>query len=331
MNVLVLSASRKVSLVQAFQRAVAPLGGRVVAADCAARSAALFFADRARVLPRSDAAGFWEALLAVVREERIGLLVPTRDEELPLFAERVDELRALGVVVPIASPRSIALCQDKPAFASFCEAHGFRVAARIEGEAREDAARFPVFARARSSKGGQHAFRVESPAELRRLEADHGPLLVQELVRAPELSVDVLADLRGRVLSVIPRLRTTVIGGESYVSQTVDEPLLVELGARLAEALELRGHAVLQVFDRRASEPGRFDVIELNPRFGGASALAFAAGADSAALVVAMARGEAVEPFLGRYEAGLTMLRYTQDLFVRPRDLEASLAARSPL
>jgi carbamoyl-phosphate synthase large subunit len=105
----------------------------------------------------------------------------------------------------------------------------------------------------------------------------------------------------------------------------------VSLGVQITEAVGLRGHGVLQVFDRRAREPGRIDVIELNPRFGGASALSFAAGADSAALVVAMARGEAVEPFVGRYEPGLTMLRYTRDVFLRSADAEVMCAASHPL
>ncbi|MFO0710609.1 MAG: ATP-grasp domain-containing protein [Sandaracinus sp.] len=328
MNVLVTSASRKVSLVRSFQRAVAPLGGRVVAADCEERSAALFLADRARLLPRSDAPDFWDALVEVIRDEQISLLIPTRDEELPLFAARVDELRALGVTVPISSSRTIALCQDKFAFAQLCEDRGFSVATRVAADELADPARYPVFARTRSGKGGRGAFRVDSRAELDRLGAVHGPLLVQELVRAPELSIDVLADLEGRVLSVVPRERATVVAGESYVSRTVHDPALVRLGARLAEAVALRGHAVIQVFDRRPSELGRIDVIELNPRFGGASALAFEAGADSAELVVRMARGERIAPFVGGYEVGLTMLRYTQDVFVRPRDLEGIHVAR---
>ena len=336
MNVLVTSASRKVSLVRSFQRAVAPLGGRVVAADCAPRSAALFVADRGRVLPRSDAPSFWDALVALIREEQIALLIPTRDEELPYFADRIDALRALGVTVPVASPEAIALCQDKAAFARFCVERGFSVARRLEARELEDRARYPVFARARGGGGGRSAFVVSSPEELARRGAEHGALLVQELVHAPELSLDILADLEGQVLSVVPRLRTSVVGGESYVSETLDDAELVRFGARLAEAVRLRGHAVLQVFDRRAREPGRLDVIELNPRFGGASALALAAGADSASLLVRMARGERIAPFLGRYEAGLTMLRHTEDLFVRPgafsaMESESSGAPRRPL
>jgi carbamoyl-phosphate synthase large subunit len=319
LNVLITSASRKVSLVQAFQRAVAAEGGgRVVAADCQARAAALHVADRARLLPRTDDPAFWNALVTLVHDEAIGLLVPTRDEELVVFAERSSELEAMGVWVPVASPESVRLCQDKIAFARFCVEQGVSVSEILDDEALRCAARYPVFARARRGKSGHQAFQIASPAELALRRAEHGELLVQELVTAPEVSLDGLADRDGRVLSVVPRLRGLVLGGESFVSRTVDSPRMVELGRHLAELLGLRGPFVAQAFDRG----DRVDLIEVNPRFGGASALAIEAGADSPRALVRIAAGHDAQPDLGRYRIGLTMLRYTQDLFVDDACLE---------
>ncbi|MBI5543558.1 MAG: ATP-grasp domain-containing protein [Deltaproteobacteria bacterium] len=321
MNVLVTSASRKVSLVQAFQRALAAEGGgRVVAADCEAGAAALFFADGARVVPRSAEPDFWPQLLAICREEQIRLLIPTRDEELLLFAEHERELADAGVVVPISAPQTIRLCQDKLAFTRFCSERGFAVARVLSEEELSDEASFPVFARTRVGKKSAGAFRVGSPAELAALRARlGGELLVPEVVQAPEYTLDVLCDLQGRVLSVVPRVRGVIVGGESFVSATVREPELLETGARLARELELRGPAVIQAFLRE----GRVELIEVNPRFGGASVLAIAAGADSPRCLVRLARGENVQPFLGSYRDGLRMLRYTQDLFVEEPRLEA--------
>jgi carbamoyl-phosphate synthase large subunit len=233
MNVLITSASRKVSLVQAFQRAVAAEGGgRVVAADCESATAAFFFADAARVLPRSVDRDYWPALLRLCHEEQIGLLVPTRDEELPGFAERRAELAAAGVTVAISPPAAVRLCQDKVEFARFCLENGFEIS-RVLSEAellRQET--YPVFARTRVGKKSSGAFRVGTPAELAALRSRHGEMLVQELVEAPEYTLDVLADLEGRVLSVVPRVRQAIVGGESYVSATVRAPVLLETGAR---------------------------------------------------------------------------------------------------
>lgn len=328
MNVLITSASRKVSLVQAFQRALAAEGGgRVVAADSQPRAAALHIADRARLLPRTDDPAFWDALVAVIHDEAIGLVVPTRDEDLAVFAERAGELAALGVWVPVGSTESVRLCQDKIAFARFCVEHGFSVPEILDDAALRAPARYPVFARARHGKSGRHAFRVASPAELAERRAEHGELLVQELVTAPELSLDGFADRDGRVLSVVPRVRGVVFGGESFVSRTVAAPRMIDTGRRLGELLGLRGPFVAQAFDRG----DRVDLIEVNPRFGGASALAIEAGADGPRALVRIAAGRDARPALGGYRIGLTMLRYTQDLFVDDAGLEVIGGPRGPV
>src|SRR5262249_18751272 len=133
-------------------------------------------------------------------------------------------------------------------------------------------------------------------------------------------SLDGFADLAGEVLSIVPRTRGVVVAGESYLSRTVDAPQLVELGRRLAGLLGLRGPFVAQVFDRGA---GRIDVIEGNPRFGGASALGIAAGADSPRALVRIALGRDPRAALRPPRIGLTMLRYTQDVFVDDPGLAA--------
>jgi carbamoyl-phosphate synthase large subunit len=315
LNVLITSASRKVSLVQAFQRALATEGGgRVIAADVRADAAALHVADRGVLVPRSDDAAFWPALIAVIRDEAIGLVIPTRDEELVGFAERRDELEALGAKVPVSPAPAIRLCQDKLAFAGFCVDHGFSISDVLDEPVLRDPASYPVFARARRGKSGKSAFAIGSPAELAGRRAEHGELLIQERVQAPELSLDGFADLDGEVLSIVPRTRGVVVAGESYLSRTVDAPPLVELGRRLAGLLGLRGPFVAQVFDRSAA--GRVDVIEVNARFGGASALGIAAGADSPRALVRIALGRDPRPALAAPRIGLTMLRYTQDVFI---------------
>ena len=79
-----------------------------------------------------------------------------------------------------------------------------------------------MFARARRGQSGKSAFAIGSPAELAGRRAEHGELLIQERVQAPELSLDGFADLGGEVLSIVPRTRGVVVAGESYVSRTVD-------------------------------------------------------------------------------------------------------------
>jgi carbamoyl-phosphate synthase large subunit len=84
MNVLITSASRKVSLVRAFQQALAQEGGgKVIAADASSLAPALYCADEHCLTPADSAPGFLGAMLRLCREREVRLLIPPLDEELP--------------------------------------------------------------------------------------------------------------------------------------------------------------------------------------------------------------------------------------------------------
>lgn len=307
MNVLILSAAAKVLLVRAFRDA----GATVIAADLTPDNPALFEADRALLLPPSDAPDYIEALLAACQANDVRLVIPTRDGELPVLAEAKARLASAGVVVLAPALDAVETCQDKRRFVDFCAANGF---ATPRTYASGEAAEFPVFVRPVRGAGGKGARRVDGA------ETFGADLLVQALETDPEFTVDVLLDLDGRPLQAVARRRLLVRDGEAVKSRVVDAPALSGEALRLCAALKLVGHNVVQAF--YAPERGvRF--IEVNPRFGGASNLSIRAGLASPERVLRMAAGDdASAPRPIAY--GLTMLRYSEDRLVT----EAELAAR---
>jgi carbamoyl-phosphate synthase large subunit len=309
MNVLITSVSRKVWLVEAFRHALARHGGQVLASDCDPLAVGLRLADSALALPRLDAPGFEDALLLACRDRSIGLIVPTRDAELPWFAARRARFAAAGVTVMVADPRTIALCQDKRAFVDHCTAGGFAVPHTLD---RPEDAPLPLFARPRRGSGGRGAGPVADPAALAAL-TPWSDWLVQACVDLPEYTVDLFADLDGAVLSVVPRARLRVVAGESVVGVTVEAPEIVDAARGLASSLGLVGHNTLQCF----WDGGAPLWIEVNPRYGGGAALGFAAGAETPAWLVDLAQGRPVAPRLGDYTRGLYLYRYAVDHFTR--------------
>ncbi|MBA4011384.1 MAG: hypothetical protein C0481_05910 [Phenylobacterium sp.] len=314
MNVLILSAAAKVLLVQAFQAAAHPLGGRVLAADLARDNAALFAADQALILPRSDDPSFVDALAQACAQHAIGLVVPTRDGELAVLSAALKRLAAQGVTVLAPSLDALAVCRDKRRFTQACRDLGLATPRTFAPGETPD--RFPVFVRPVDGAGGAGARRIDHPADL----PTGKDLLIQALDSGPEYTVDVLMSLAGAPLQAVARRRLQVQGGEATKSRTEDVPTLTDQALKLCAALDLVGHNVVQAFHDHAGT--RF--IEINPRFGGASNLSIQAGLASPERLLQMARGQDAEAARSRPIAyGLTMLRYAQDRIVTDAELGA--------
>lgn len=311
MNILITSGSRKITLIRAFQQALQQAGpGKVIAVDVSPYAPGLYLADDHYLVPASNSPGFLAHLLDLCDRQQVKLLVPTRDEELPLFAAHAQEFAAVGTHVMVSSPATISLCQDKKQFISFCQANGFAVP-KVHADLTTDLV-FPVFVKPRFGKGGAHATRVDSPEELAYALCTVPEPIVQEFIWAPEYTIDLFCDFAGQVLSVVPRERISVVGGESYVGKTVRNTALIDAASRLAISLGLLGHNTIQCF--LAGDAVRF--IEVNPRFGGGAHLGFAAGVLTPLLLVKLLKGEPIEPGLLAFKANYVMLRYTEDIFV---------------
>lgn len=319
MNVLITSASRKVTLVQAFQAALAKEGGgRVVACDLSRESPALYKADEFVLSPPSnDEKEYCEFLESTCRRLDVRCIVPTRDEELAFFARKRASFKALGITVAVSGEETVLRCRDKRRFAAFCNDHGIRTPIEYDPKDIPGSA-WPVLVKPRTGKSGQGIGLCRSRKELEAF----GPceeMICQEVLSGPEYSIDVFSDFTAKPLSVVPRERTAVFGGESYVSRTVELPKVVEEAVRLAGLLELHGHAVMQCF----LIDGEPVFIEVNPRYGGASALSFAAGADSPRMLIRLAEGKDPVTSCEPYRRDLYMLRYAQDMYIGSDEMGA--------
>lgn len=313
MNVLITSSSRKVSLVEAFKNALLDQGGgKVIAADSNPFSASFYFADKHYILPPDSDSSFLKKVLDICMKESISLLVPTRDEELIIFSENKDVFEEKGVQVMVSSPATISTCQDKLKFFKFCQKNGIPCPKIYNFK---DVKKFPVFLNGRKSKASKNAYKINNKKELDFYFKNVKSPVIQEFVSWQEYTVDLFSDFNGRVISAVPRERTKVFGGESFVSKTVKNDKLVEESVKLAKKLKLFGHNTIQCFFN-----GKFvKFIEVNPRFGGAANLGIEAGANTPMFLVKLVKGEKLEPVIGEFKDGLVMLRYTKDYFINEK------------
>ena len=313
LNVLITAGSRRVPLVQSFQRALRSTGGgAVIVSDVNPLSPTVYVAERSHGVPLSTDPGYLDAILEICRTESITLVVPTIDDELPVFAEGAKRFAAEGIRVVVSPPETIATCNDKLATCQRLPMHGIAaVETFIPSELPTDP-EFPLFIKPRAGRGGVGAVAVRSQRELDFF-LDYVPdAIVQRYLNGPEFTIDVLCDFDGRPLSVVPRERVVVRAGVVDRARTVRDRQLIHLGLECARALAFVGAVNIQcrVVD------GRPVVFEINPRFSGGIPLTIAAGADFPRQLVAMARGRRVAAAIGRFKDQLWMTNYEASIFV---------------
>jgi len=319
MNILITSASRKVGLIKAFQHALSQnKGGKVIAVDVNSLSPALYFADDYYLVPRSNNPEFMKTMLDMCEDLNIKLLIPTRDEELPFFAENKDKFSEIGTHVMVSDTETIEICQNKELFTDFCQKNNFKIPKTYKNIDDFSKLEYPLFVKPKQGKGGVQTFRVNSEEELKLIINLVSEIIIQEFIDAPEYTVDLFADFSGNVISAVPRERINVLGGESLVTKTFKNHVIIEEAIRLAENLKLVGHNTIQCF----FDNNEVKFIEVNPRFGGAASISFAAGAHSPSFLIRLIEGKYLKPMINNFKEGYIALRYVEDMFIDESSLE---------
>ncbi len=315
MNVLLTCAGRRNYLVNFFREALEGRG-RVLAVDAAAEATALQEADAAFLAPPVTDPDYPDFLLDLCRSEKVRLLVPLNDLELPVLARRREEFLAAGTIPVVSRADVVDLCFDKWAAHLFLENIGLQPPRTFlcPDEARQALERgeisFPLVVKPR---WGTASIGLEFPADAEELDlalrlgrmrlqrtslgavssADpERSLIIQERLDGEEYGLDVVNDLTGRHVTTFVRHKLAMRAGETDRAVTVAHRGLEEVGRRLGEALGHIGNLDCDVFV--CGE--RLRVLELNPRFGGGYPFSHGAGADLPATLLAWAAGKLPDP-----------------------------------
>jgi carbamoyl-phosphate synthase large subunit len=316
------SVGQRVDIARAFRAA----GATTLGVDADALSPALYHCDRRVIVPRIADAEYVPTLARLREEHGVELVVPLNDLDFPVLARERDSLAPALVLLP--DVEATARMSDK------LQAHRFFVANGIPSprswapeEVPEDV-RFPVLVKAREGFGSRNIHRAANAGELAFfLSYTEVPSFVQEVCLGEEFSIDVFSDMDGRCLNAIPRTMLLSKGGESIKGVSLKDSELIEHGARVAEAVGVKGPANVQCF----REPdGSLPVTDVNTRFGGGFPVPLAAGGRYPELALALARGERPAPRLGDFTEGVAMTRYFSEVCLSP-DANGTLQPILPL
>jgi carbamoyl-phosphate synthase large subunit len=312
-NVLITAGSRRVPLVRAFRAALARQGGgAVVVTDVNALSPAVYAGDRAYLVPLTSDPSYLDEVLAICEAERIDLVIPTIDDELPVFGRAVAQFAARGVRVVVSPEHTTRLCSDKHETCRALRAAGVSAATSYLPASLPSQPVLPLFIKPRFGRGGVGAVVARTSRELAFF-LDYVPdPVVQEYLDGPEYTIDVLCDFNGRPLSIVPRERVVVRAGVIDRGRTVNDPALLELAVACTTTLRFSGPINIQC----RIHQGRPTVFEINPRFSGGIPLTIAAGADFPAMLLALQSGITVPPAIGSFRDQLWMSNYEDSVFL---------------
>jgi carbamoyl-phosphate synthase large subunit len=300
-GVLLTGVGKRYDIVSAFAQ-----HATVVAADPNPLAPAQYAAHYRAAVPPIDDPSYVPALRELCARHDVRAVIPLTDLDLEVLAHArmAGELPAL-----VPAPEIARATFDK------YEAHVLLERLDLPSPPTvlpgEPVEHYPVMIKPLQGSGARSIHRADDARAVEFL-VDYvkEPTMVQWLMDGPEFSIDCLSDGDGRCLNAIPRTMIESRGGESIKGTVIADHELIQLGRRVVEALGVRGPCTVQVFRDREIGLG---ITDVNTRFGGAfPAPMYAAlpGRTYPELIVAMARGERVEPHVGKFRAGVTFSRY---------------------
>jgi carbamoyl-phosphate synthase large subunit len=204
-------------------------------------------------------------------------VIPTRDDELGFWSAKSNQLKQNGIQVMISSKSAIETCQDKLFFSRTLEGlaippiptsdnlsalsgHHFAIKERL-GSASKSIGLNLV-----AGEAMKHAERLKQP-------------IFQPMTQGREFSAESWINLSGQCQGILLRWRSKIVDGEAHESEIFEHSEWEKSMRDTFEAIcGLSGHVLGQVI---VDPKQNLHLVEINPRLGGASPLALAAGLHS--------------------------------------------------
>ena len=324
-NVVVTCGGKWVGIVlqlrEAMRRLPAYRSAKILVASSDALTPAGCFADLAILVPLIRDPEYVDRLYESCVRHDVGLVIPLIDLDLDRLAPHIDRFAEAGIVVACPPPSLVELCLDKLAFSRFAEEQGLSHPATVQ-VADVHHFTFPVFRKRRRGFGSIDSGVCETLDAAKSYASAVPDLIFQEVIDAPELTVDAYIAKDGRAVVRVPRIRDKLVAGEVFKSHTVRMPAAEALADRTVASLAhagLRGPLNVQMF--LTAQP---TLIEVNTRLGSGSVLSnVATDGRILAAILTEALGETAIGDPDDFRSGLYLSRFYGDVIHESEDVVA--------
>lgn len=289
------------------------------------------YCDSAHMLsyPSGGSDAMLERLAAIHAAERIDLLIPCLDAELPQMVSAEPRLAQMGIRTFLPDAQALArrakdrlpeLCESAgvacPEIKSLTSASFFR-SCQAEGWTYPMVVKGPFYD-AHIVKSAE-----EAVAAFHSIAAEWGlPVLAQRFIAGEEYNLSGVADGEGRLHGeVMMKKRALTAKGKAWAGVAVFDERLADAARRLVKTLRWKGPLEVEMM---RDHTGRYHLIEINPRFPAWIYLSQGVGRNLPALLAELALGRPL-PALAPPQPGTMFIRYAIETIVPLGDFEAMM------
>jgi carbamoyl-phosphate synthase large subunit len=248
--------------------AIHEAGHVCVATDASEEAVGRWLADEFYRVPFARDEEFTRFIRSFVIEKNIDIVFPSLDDALLKWAHLKPELEKSGVHVMQSDMDTINICCDKwKLYNKFLENS-------IPTPKTSLCQDYPLV-KPRNGRGGEGVAVTDKPIPMANM-------ISQELLQGVEYTVDVFCNCLYEPVYIVPRVRMGVKDGKSTAGIVLDKPQIVEWTKKICSVIHFTGPVNIQCFE--TNEGIKF--TEINPRFGGGTALGMAATENWIPLIV---------------------------------------------
>lgn len=325
MNIMILSAGTRNSIVRYFRRALGG-SGRVIATDMSPLAPAIYEADSYYVVPPVFDSGYIDVICDICEKEAVNAVLSLIDSELSLLARQSGRFQAMGITVIGSSYALCEMAMDKMQQFRWMKEHGFSCAESYDDitDFRSDLAAgkiaFPVFVKPVRGSASVSISKADDMETLELLWRRNDGLMIQEYMNGQEIGADIYVDMiSGEVVSIFTKKKLKMRAGETVTSVSFKDEKLFSLLKDLTEKAGYSGPLDIDLFEVN----GGYYISDVNPRFGGGYPHAYECGVDHMKMIVENLSGRVNPVTVGQYEENIYMMK-AYDVSVRKINKEAS-------
>jgi len=267
--------------------------------------------DTNYILPDIDDPNYIPKVMEICKRESISGILSFFDPDVVTLSSHFDEFLKMGIT-PIIPRQEIAeICFDKYQTYQYLTEHNFITAKTyLDFESALSDIRlgnllFPVFVKPRKGFGSALTFKARNELELDAFFHYASDMIIQEEMHGEAIDFDILNDLNGQVLSVVPWRKYRSRMGETEQAKTFDDQCVIDFGVRLGTVLGHIGPLDADLFQNGTT----VSILEINLRFGGGYPVSHLAGAGFPSKIISLIRGEKVNPDVGNFICGTVMMK----------------------